>query len=87
MEGRLFGKAIYYQIASAIISRHIESDARLSLRRVNCFLRKNKTGNNSGAFLLTIGRFTIAAWPAPQQSVYTLPIPYALRSKHFWFRQ
>jgi hypothetical protein len=41
-----------------IISRHFEGAALLSLRCVYHSLRINKTGNNSGAFLLTIRSLT-----------------------------
>jgi hypothetical protein len=65
-------KAVCLQRPTSIISRQFEGVALLILRCVYYSLRINKTGNNSGAVLLTIrsltswrgnAPFTIVAWP------------------------
>ena len=54
------GKVICFQSTRVIISGHNESDAPLLSAPREPFFNENKAGNNSGALLLTIGRFTIA---------------------------
>jgi hypothetical protein len=68
---------------NGLTSRHFEGAALLILRCAYHSLRINKTGNNSGAFLLTIrsltswcgnAPFTIVAWPERRSCDWRLQV-------------